>query len=216
MFYEFEPQYVAGLDGVWQSYRIFVAPINWRLESGDRFEFNVVPVGERLAAPFEISDGVTIPTGVHRWTRYRLEGGLADKRRFSGQATWWFGSFYTGRLDEMELTASWKPSPLIIVELTGVRNAGHLRDGAFTQDVVGTRLHMNVSPDLQVASFIQYDDESRAIGTNTRLRWTFRPAGDLFVVYNHNVRTADPITDSPRWTFDSNQLLVKLQYAMRY
>jgi hypothetical protein len=46
---------------------------------------------------------------------------------------------------------------------------------------------------------------------NNRLRWTFRPVGDLFVVYNHNVRD---ILD--RWQLESNQLLVKLQYALRY
>ena len=216
MFYEFEPRYVAGLDGVWQSYRVFTAPLNWRLESGDRFEFNVVPVGERLTAPFEIADAVVIPEGVHRWTRYRLEGGLAAKRRFSGQATWWFGSFYTGRLSEMDVTASWKPSPLIVVEFTGEHNVGRLREGAFTQDLIGTRLRVNVSPDLQATSFVQYDTESQRVGTNTRLRWTFLPAGELFLVYNHNLRAEDALTGARRVTFDSNQLLVKLQYALRY
>jgi hypothetical protein len=48
------------------------------------------------------------------------------------------------------------------------------------------------------------------MGTNTRLRWTFLPVADLFLVYNHNVRS---IVD--RWHRDSNQLLVKLQYAWR-
>ena len=216
MFYEFEPQYVAGLDGVWQSYRVFTAPLNWRLESGDRFEFNVVPVGERLTAPFKIADAVVIPAGVHRWTRYRLEGGLAAKRRFSGQATWWFGSFYTGRLNEMDVTASWNPTPLIAVEFTGEHTVGRLREGAFTQDLIGTRLRVNVSSDLQATSFVQYDTESRTVGTNTRLRWTFLPAGELFLVYNHNLRTEDALTGARRVTFDSNQLLVKLQYALRY
>ena len=216
MFHEIEATYVAGLDGQWQSYEVFMSPVNWGLESGDRFEFNVVPTGERLTAPFEIADGVTIPMGSYRWNRYRFEGGLASKRQFSGQLTWWFGNFYSGKLDEWELSAAWKPSALVIVELTGARNAGRLREGHFTQDLIGTRLGVNVSPDLQVNSFVQYDNENRDVGTNTRLRWTFSAVGDLFVVYNHNLRTADPITGVRRWAFDSNQLLVKLQYALRY
>jgi hypothetical protein len=56
---------------------------------------------------------------------------------------------------------------------------------------------------------MKYDTES--VGTNTRLRWTFTPVADLFVVYNHNVCD---ILD--RWRLDSNQLLVKVQYAFRY
>jgi hypothetical protein len=47
-------------------------------------------------------------------------------------------------------------------------------------------------------------------GDNTRLRWTFLPVADLFIVYNHNIRS---ILD--RWRLDSNQLLIKLQYAWR-
>jgi hypothetical protein len=88
--------------------------------------------------------------------------------------------------------------------------------GRFVEDLIGTRLRINVSPDLQLSSFVQYDNESRSIGTNTRLRWTFSPLGDLFVVYNHNLDTRDPLTLRRRWAFASNQLLVKAQYAFRY
>ncbi|MEJ2678384.1 MAG: DUF5916 domain-containing protein, partial [Gemmatimonadota bacterium] len=51
-FVENRADYVAGLDGRWQSWRYFMAPINCRLESGDRFEFNWVPQGEQLDGPF--------------------------------------------------------------------------------------------------------------------------------------------------------------------
>lgn len=216
MFNEFENTLVTDLDGKWESYRIFMAPINWRLESGDRFEFNVVPVGERLTAPFEIAEGVTIPEGTYHWNRYRLEAGFAAKRRVSAQVTWWFGDFYTGRLNEYQLTASWKPSALFIAELNATRNEGRLAEGSFTQQVVGTRLRVNVSPDLQFNSYVQYDNESKTFGTNTRVRWTFTPTGDLFVVYNHNLRTLDPLTRDRQLRFISNQLLVKLQYALQY
>ena len=223
MFNEFEPTLVADLNGKWESYRIFMAPVNWRLESGDRFEFNVVPVGERLTSPFEIADGVVLEPGSYHWTRFRLEGGLASKRKLSGQLTWWFGDFYTGRLDELSLTASWKPSPLFIVELNGTRNSGRLAEGDFTQELVGTRFRVNVSPDLQLNSYLQYDNGTDSFGTNTRLRWTFSPLGELFIVYNHNMARELVAGDVPgtsidrrRWGFASNELLVKLQYAFRY
>jgi len=125
--------------------------------------------------------------------------------------SWWFGDFYTGRLDEYLLTASWKPSPLFVVELNATRNEGRLAEGSFTQQLVGTRLRVNVSPDLQFNSYLQYDNESDSFGTNTRVRWTFNPAGDLFVVYNHNLRTLDPLTRDRQLRLTSNQLLVKLQ-----
>lgn len=82
--------------------------------------------------------------------------------------------------------------------------------GDFAQTLVGNRLRVNVSPDLSVASYVQYDTDSNSVGVNTRLRWTFSPFGDLFVVYNHNVREL-----MQSWQFASNQLLVKVQYAFR-
>ncbi|MFL5568847.1 MAG: DUF5916 domain-containing protein [Gemmatimonadaceae bacterium] len=215
-FWENELSYVSGLTGGWQSYEYFMAPINCRLESGDRFEFNVVPSGERLSVPFEIAEGVTIAEGAYHFNRFRLEGGLAPKRRFNAQATWWFGGFYDGHLDQYRLTGAWKPSSLVIVEFSGERDVGRMPEGNFTQDLFGTRLRLNFSPDLQLASFVQYDSESRAIGSNTRLRWTFTPVGDLFVVYNHNMRTRDPLTLRRELVFASNQLLLKAQYAFRY
>jgi hypothetical protein len=215
-FWENEISYVAGLSGAWQSYRYFMAPINCRLESGDRFEFNIIPYGERLADSFAVAEHVTIPAGTYRFWRFRLEAGLATKRRFNAQATWWFGGFYGGRLDQLEITGAWKPSALVIVEFSGEHDVGRLPQGNFTQDLVGTRLRLNVSPDLQLTSLLQYDTESNSFGTNTRLRWTYSPLGDLFVVYNHNLRTRDPVTAHPDLTFAANQLLVKLQYAFRY
>ena len=210
MFFEFQPTLATDLSGRWESYRVFWAPVNWRFRSGDRFEFNAVPVGERLTDPFEIATGVFIPPGSYEWMRYRLEAGTAKKRRFYTQLTWWFGDFYNGKLDQYQWTGAWNPKPIFTVEFSGERNVGRLATGDFTQTVAGTRLRINISPDLSVSSYIQYDTDSESIGTNTRLRWTLRPVADLFVVYNHNVRS---ILD--RWRLDSNQLLVKLQYAFR-
>ena len=217
MFNEFFTTLVTNLDGRWESYRVFTAPVNWRLESGDRIEFNFVPTGERLTEPFEIADGVVIPAGSHHWTRWRLEAGFASKRKLSGQVTWWFGDFYDGRLSELILTSSLKPWPWLIVEANGTHNSGRVSGGRFTQDLVGVRFRVNFSPDLQVASYAQYDNQSRSIGTNTRLRWSFSPLGDLFVVYNHNLneeRTS--LGRRTGWDFASNQLLAKLQYLFRY
>ncbi|HMC55811.1 MAG TPA: DUF5916 domain-containing protein [Gemmatimonadaceae bacterium] len=217
MFHEFESTIVTDLEGRWESYRVFTAPLNWRLETGDRFEFNFVPVGEQFDDAFEIADGVVVQPGTYQWTRWRLEAGTAPKRRLSAQGTWWFGEFYSGRLDQFELEGSWKPSPLFITDFSVERNVGRLAEGSFATDVVGVRLRLNVSPDLQVNSYVQYDDESNSVGTNTRLRWSYSPAGDLYIVYNHNVvEPLDLAGARQSWRFASNQLLVKAQYAFRY
>jgi len=211
MFNEFRPSMIWGFDGEWESYRIFSAPLNWRFESGERLELNVNPEGERLEEPFEIADGVVIQPGSYHYIRYRAELELAAKRPVSGQLTWWFGGFYGGTLHQLEGRLQIRPSELVIFDLTGTRNIGSLAAGDFDQQVYGLRALVNVSPDLQLSSFVQYDDETRQVGTNTRLRWTFDPLGELFVVYNYNV-----IDELDRWALDASQLLVKMQYALRW
>lgn len=212
MFHEFQPTLATDLSGRWESYRVFAAPVNWRFRTGDRFELNANPTGERLVEPFEIARGLFIPPGRYHWMRYRIEAGTAQKRRLYSQLTVWLGGFYDGTLDQLVWTGAWNPTPLVTVEFSGERNVGRLQGGRFTQTLVGGRLRVNVSPDLSVASYVQYDTDSDSVGVNTRLRWTFHPVGDLFVVYNHNVR--ELLRD--RWALDSNQLLIKLQYALRY
>jgi hypothetical protein len=210
LLHEFQPFAAVDLNGRWESYRVFIAPLNWRFRSGDRIEFNANPIGERLVVPFEVSDGVIIPPGRYQWMQYRLEVSTAQKRRLYSQATWWFGGFYDGSIDQIVWTGAWNPTALWTLEFSGERNMARLPAGDFDQTLVGTRVRLNVSPDLSVSSYIQYDTISDSVGANTRLRWTFRPEADLFIVYNHNVRS---IVD--RWQLDSNQLVVKAQYAWR-
>jgi hypothetical protein len=211
LFHEFQPFVATDLSGKWESYRVFFAPVNWRFRSGERLELNVNPTGERLVTPFEIARDVTIQPGSYHWRRYRVEVGTAQKRRLYSQVTWWFGDFYDGKLDQLVWNGAWNPTALLTLEFSGERNLGRLAAGDFTQTLLSTRARINFSPDLSIASYIQYDTDSDSVGTNTRLRWTFTPAGELFVVYNHNVHS---LLD--RWQLESNQLLIKLQYAWRY
>jgi hypothetical protein len=124
---------------------------------------------------------------------------------------WSFGGFYNGNLKTLEGKLVLRPSATFIAELGAELNDVDLPEGIFSQDVYSARVQINISSDFQISSLIQYDNQSRSLGTNTRLRWTFSPLGDLFVVYNHNAER--DFTD--RFKFSSNQLLVKFQYALR-
>jgi hypothetical protein len=212
MFYEVSLFLVTDLDNQWESYQWTLKPLDWQLESGDRVEFSIVPEGEQLADSFDIADSVVILPGAYRWIRYNFGVATAEKRKISGEATFSFGDFYQGSLTTVGLKLAVKPWPALTLELSGERNKAVLPEGPdFTQELYAGRLDLKFTSDFQVSSFLQYDNESRNLGTNTRLRWTFNPLGDLFVVFNHNMLR----NDLDRFAFESNQLLVKLQYALR-
>ena len=211
-YFELVPIFAWDLTGRLESYRIFTAPVNVRFASGDRIELNVQPQGERLRESFEIADGVVIQPGSYDWVRYRAEVDFAAKRLLSGRLSWWFGPFYDGDVSELSARLDVNPSDLVTFELSATRNEGTVGGGDLLQEILGARVRVNVSPDLQLSVFGQYEREAEEFGLNTRLRWTFHPLGDLFVIYNHNA------LDLPQagWETQSGGLLVKLQYAFRY
>jgi hypothetical protein len=218
MFHELSAVLITDLDNQWETYEWTLKPFDWLLESGDRVGFEIQPQGDRPSEDFDVFESetnlVTIPAGSYGWTRYALTGTLAEKRKASGSLTYAFGGFYDGHLRTIEWRLAVKPSPLFTGELAGERNRATLPGGSFTQYLYSIRGEIKPSADLQVSSFLQYDNESGSFGTNTRLRWTFHPLGDLFVVYNHNVVRS--LGTRERFGFESNQFLVKLAYAMRY
>lgn len=212
MRHELFPTLVTDLAGEWQSYRIFTSPLNWRFESGERIEFNIMPSGERLTETFEISDGVIIPVGAYEYTRFRLEGEIAAKRKLNGRLSVWFGPFFDGNLSEYQARLNWNPMAVLTFELSGTRNIASLPWGSFDQTLVGFRVRFNFTPDLQLNSFIQYDTDSQNVGINSRIRWIFNPQGDFFFVFNNTAFYDEPLNVVSR---EVSQVLMKVRYTFR-
>ncbi|MCA9742360.1 MAG: carbohydrate binding family 9 domain-containing protein [Deferribacteres bacterium] len=216
----------------WESYEVSILPVNFLLESGDSFNAGLLLQGDNPPESFEIASGVDIPSGEYdgsyTWSRFVVGANLAGKRRVSGNITWEFGDYYNGDLSTIEASLALKPSSFLNVELLAERNSGkamalpedvdeedaeELVSKSFTEKLYGARVLLNFSPDLQISSLTQYDTESKELGTNTRLRWTFHPLGDIFIVYNHNMVR---LSDEKRWEFVSNEFPLKIQYALRF
>jgi hypothetical protein len=102
VFFENEYERFTDSRGILESWNYFMAPVNVRMESGDRFEFNWNPHGETLLAPFEIVPGVVIPPGSYDFTRWRVEVQTSDHRPLQFGNTTWFGSFYDGHLTQWQ------------------------------------------------------------------------------------------------------------------
>jgi hypothetical protein len=206
----------------WESYVVMLKPFDWLFESGDRIEATVERQGDRPPEAFEIATDVDIPSGSYEWTRFSLGARTAEKRIISAEVKWASGDYYNGDLNTIEARLTLKPSSFLALEFTAERNTGtvmalqdeveELAAMSFTEELYGFRAQLNFSPDLQFSSLTQYDVQSREIGSNNKLRWTFDPLGDIFIVYNHNLVR----NENNRWVFVSNQLPIKIQYALRF
>jgi uncharacterized protein DUF5916 len=213
-FFETEYTQVDGLDGRTQSRRLFEAPFNIETESGEHFEVNWVPTYEFLTQDFEVADGVVIRQGRgYHFTRYRIEAQSAKTRTWSVGSTVWLGGFYGGRLTQTEAYVNWDVLRGHLHQKLDLENDfGHLPEGDFIQRLFQLQNVFAFSPRLLLFGYFQYDTESRSLGMNARLRFTFRPGNDLFVVWNRN--WSHPAGEGP---FDldpaKDQVAVKVRFA---
>lgn len=203
------------LDGTTESWRLFTAPFNVQLESGEHLEANFVPQYEYLGESFEIAPGVVIPPGEYHFTRYRVEAQSSRHRPWRIGTTVWFGDFYTGDLLQAEAFASWTTAAgRLRTEASLEYDDGELPEGRFIQRLMQFKSAYSFNPDTILETNIQYDSESRNMGLNARFRWTIRPGNDLFLVYYrdwlHPDGTEGRLTFKPlneyltlklRWTF---------------
>jgi hypothetical protein len=215
-FLENEFSQVVNAAGITESWQYFFAPVNVRLETADRGEFNYIPQYEYLAAPFEIVPGVVIPAGGYRFDRFRVEVQSSPHRALQAGSTTRFGGFYNGDLTQWENYVKWtSPKGRLQFGIATDNNFGHLKQGNFVQRQWQFQSAYAWSPNLVLTSFIQYDSESQNLGANTRLRWMIRPGNDLFIVWNRGwqrlILTPRDLSLVP----DNELIAIKLRWTFR-
>jgi len=199
-----------------ESWDLYLAPLDWHFNSGDNVHgpLDVNVRYEQLLEPFEISPGVVLPPGEYRFTR--LGGNLiatAAKRPLSGSLSVTWGDYWSGRAEQVSAGLVYKLPPWLTVSLSGSRTDARLPQGDFTATILSARIDYSASPRLSWSNFVQYDDRSRNLGWQSRLRYTLHPGSDLFFVLNQG------------WIHDEGELRFrpadskvsgKFQYTVRF
>ena len=185
-------------------------------KSGDSLHALLSPdfVHERLFEPFEISPGVVLRPGEYRFSRWMNNVATAGKRRLQGQVRWTFGTYWSGHADELQVSLTFKLPPRFIFNTSMNQTNARLPEGHFIARILGSQLNYSASPFLTFSNLIQYDNRSRNLSWQSRIRWTMQPGNDLFFVVNqgwiHDM-------DHRRFRFSPHdtQLSTKVQYTLR-
>jgi hypothetical protein len=214
MYHEFRFNRYFRLDyGKTESWQLRVAPVNYQFNSGDRVEMNYAPEFQRLFEKFEISQGVVLPAGDYRFNRYRLEFETASKRKWEAFATWWFGTYYSGNADQISATFAYKIAPHFQVSLGMNQTFARLKEGHFIARIYSLRADYSFTPFLTLYNLVQFDNATRNLGWQSRLRWIVKPGNDIFLVFNQGW-IQDEQNDF-RLRMTDRKLSVKIQYTFR-
>jgi hypothetical protein len=98
------------------------------------------------------------------------------------------------------------------VRMKVARNDVRLVQGKFFTQLFSVQADYNFSPDISWSNLIQYDNESRLLGFQSRFRWIIKPGSDLFLVLNRGWER----TFEHDYISSYNRGTIKLQYNFRF
>jgi hypothetical protein len=206
------PEVITDLNNRVESWSVAISPFEVELNSGDLFEFEIHPQYDRLELPFPINKAATIPAGSYQFTRYGLRVETANKRPWVANFEAEFGDFYSGTRRDFEFGFTLKPSHHLHLGLGVERSDVDLIQGRFFTQLFSVQADYNFSPNISWANLVQYDNESRILGFQTRFRWILQPGNDLFLVLNrgwYKTYEHDYVSSFDRGT-------IKIQYNFRF
>jgi hypothetical protein len=200
-----------------ESWDLYVTLLDWHFKSGDSwhgiFDFN--PTYERLFEPFRISPGVILAPGEYRFTRFKHNlGSFAAKRRLSGQAQLLWGNYWSGKAEQVTAGITYKLPPHFTISLNTNQTFARLPEGHFTARIHTANIALAVSPRVSFSNLIQYDNRSRNLGWQSRVRWTLRPGNDFFFAFNQGWIHEEG--DQVRFRTEDSRVSAKFQYSMRF
>jgi len=166
-----------------------------------------------LSKPLHLYKNVFIPIGSYRFVSNQLWFYSAGNHRFTYQNEFHWGSYFAGTLKTLLSTAEYRPNSHIDFSLNNTLDVFRLPQGNFAIDLAGIQLSYAFNRFLNASTFIQVDTaQTQAVSANLRVRYTFRPDSDLFVIYNIGSRFQALTTGNPM-NIREQRFAVKLTYS---
>lgn len=199
-----------------ESWDVYVTPVDWHLKSGDSLhavlDFN--PTYERVFEPFEISPRVILAPGEYRFTRFGSIFSTAAKRRLSGSVRLNWGNYWSGRAEQLTTSLTYKLPPRFTISLSANQTFARLPEGHFTARIFTSNVAYAASPRLSFSNLIQYDNRSRNLGWQSRIRWTLQPGSDLFFAFIQGWIQEE--IENRRFRAQDSKASAKFQYSVRF
>lgn len=156
--------------------------------SDEMFMVDVTRNYELLDRPFDIRrDGsLIIPEGEYTSYLFSSRFATASYRKVALVLELESGEFWSGTRTEYAAELSLRPFPGIKLSPEYIRTNVNLAEGDFSADLFRFTANLDFTTSLFLTTNVQYDNLSKLLATNNRLRWIITPGSDLFLVYRHN------------------------------
>ncbi|MFP6827946.1 MAG: carbohydrate binding family 9 domain-containing protein [Gammaproteobacteria bacterium] len=221
IFSNFGLQRVESIAGDLESEVLNARVFSFSTNSGDQVRFLYTDTREVLDEPFTIWDPdpvsggtpVTIPIGEYSFDEVGIQFSSFSARRLSGNITYRTGDFYDGTKHTISAQMTWRPTEHWRMFWSYTHDDIELPEGNFDLRLANIGLDFIFSNTLSWANLIQYDNDSEAVGINSRLNWIPQAGREAFIVLHHNLQDLDRDNQ-----FHSTlaELNIKFSYTFRF
>ena len=143
---------------------------------------------------FAIVPGVVLPPANYSYGLFQGHIASSPARPVGASFRLRLGDYYSGTRSDYRGELNWRPSRYFTAtaayELRNIR----LVEGNFDVRIASAIIKIAITPDLTWNTVVQYDNISKQVGLNSRIRWTWGPGDDLYLVVNQG------------WDYDDSRL----------
>lgn len=172
------------LDGFSESYLVHIDN-HFAFENGAFFQLPGLNfTGEGLRDDFEIRDGIVIPAGSYNNYDWEFRANTNRSAPLSLSGGWALGGFYNGTRFGPNATLSYRFRDRFTTSVSVNYFDVELDQGSFTTSVLRFNGSYSFTPRIYLQANVQYNDDTRDVGTNLRFGWLDTAGTGFFVVLN--------------------------------
>ncbi len=179
-------------------------------ESGDSASIVVINHVETLFKPFPIKRNTTILAGTYTFTAATVSVSTAPGRPLNGGVRLNVGQFYDGNRLSVGVNGMWRLNKCFNITPSYSRDRINLPVRVFTTHILKTKFNFNVSALMSIDGLVQWSNDSRALTTNIRFDWIYKPGTDFYLVYTETDDTLGPFRPNNR------TLVAKINYILDF
>ncbi len=184
--------------------------LTFETPAGDELTLETTYYRDVVDDAFEIWPGVAIPPGDYGYWQFKPSVQTSAARPVSAGLSLRHGDFYSGRQTAYRPSLAWRPSRHATLGAAYELRQVRLPEGDFDVHLASLRLDLALTPDLTWSTVAQYDNRSDDVGLNSRIRWTWRPGNDVFLVWNQGWEY-----DNARFARLNNEMIIKVGVTFR-
>ena len=132
----------------------------------------------------------SLATGTkHRWNAINVEYNSKPQSMFTYNLAGRYGGYYeNGTLSSFATQLGYRFQPYVSLNATANYNNIYLPAPWNTTDfwLLGPQLDVTFTNKLFFSTLFQYNEQSKNFNLNSRLQWRYKPASDIFLVYNNS------------------------------